>query len=301
LDLLKSSSYRFPSTIQEANDLIRPLRLIKSEYEIAQLERAIEITGESLSEAFTRIPQLKQEHELAALIEFGFTSRGVQRLGFPSIVGSGLNTTYLHYGDNNSAIPRDGLVLMDVGAEWNMYSADISRTVPADGSFSNAQRDLYDLVLKAQEAAIASVAPGVPFREPHNVAVRVVTAGLVDLGFLDGNLDSLIAQREYRQFFMHGTSHWLGLDVHDAGGYSDTDGNPHTLQAGMVLTVEPGIYISESMESVPKRYRGMGIRIEDDVLVTADGHRVLSADIPKQVNEIEALMSGAKGLFRRGL
>ena len=290
-----------PDSLGELAEIGKYQRLVKSKWEIAQLQQAIDITEASLREAIARIPSLRHEYELAALIAYGFRSRGAVRLGFPSIVGSGQNSTYLHYSANDDPLDRDGVVLMDVGAEWSFYSADISRTVPVDGSFSDKQRKLYELVLHAQEAAIEVVAPGVPFREPHRVAVRELTAGLVELGLLEGEVDSLIDSREYRRFFMHGTSHWLGLDVHDAGGYEAANGVPHMLEPGMVLTVEPGLYIAPNTEGVPKGWWNLGIRIEDDVLVTENGHRVLSESIPKTVAELEAMMQETRRPFWRFL
>jgi len=280
-----------PAITQEAGSIIKSHRLIKSEYEIHLLERAINITGESLVETFKQIPDLKKEFEVQAEIEYGFKRRGSERLGFPSIVGTGKNATFLHYEDKSGTLIHGDLILMDVGAEYEYYSADISRTVPVSGKFSPEQAQLYKIVLDAQHAAIESIKPGKSAREPHNTAVRVITEGLVGLGLLSGDIDVLIAERAYRKFFMHGTSHWLGLDVHDAGGYTDGDGMPWKLQAGMVLTVEPGIYISEPEELDPKWWN-IGIRIEDDVLVTKDGYRVLSSNIPKAIAEIEELMGG---------
>ncbi len=301
LDLLLEDTRGTPTIRQEAADILGEQRLLKSPYEIQQIEQAITVTGRSLENAFARIPSLEQEYELAAWIEFGFQSRGAERLAFPSIVAAGTNATFLHYDRNNNPLEKHGLVLMDVGAEWGYYSADISRTVPVDGTFNNAQRRLYEMVLQAQTEAIAMVEPGAAFRVPHTTAVRRITQGLIDLGILEGDVDTLVAKKAYRPYFMHGTSHWLGLDVHDVGGYRDADGALRSLEPGMILTVEPGIYLKADDESVPKKYRGIGIRIEDDVLVTPEGHRVLSRDIPRQVDEIEALMEGAKGLFRRGL
>jgi len=280
---------RHPHTIQEASVLLKAHRLIKSETEINALERAIDITGESLADALKLIPSLSYEYEAQAEIEYGFKKRGAKRLGFPSIVGAGKNATYLHYEDHAGSLNPGDLLLMDVGAEWDYYSADISRTVPISGTFSEEQRLIYQLVLDAQVAAIESVKPGIAFREPHNVAVEVVTEGLVELGLLSGDPKVLIKERAYRKFFMHGTSHWLGLDVHDAGGYVDVAGQAHVLKSGMVLTVEPGIYISEHADIDPKWWN-IGIRIEDDILVTPKGYRVLSASIPKTINEIEGMM-----------
>lgn len=284
-----SSNHQRPSIVQEASSLIKYYRMIKSETEIRSIEKAIGITGESLREVLPKIPGFNYEYEIRGEIEGGFIKRGAVRLGFPSIVGAGKNTTYLHYEVHTGKLNQGDLVLMDVGAEWNYYSADISRTVPVNGVFSPEQAKIYQLVLDAQTAGIQSIKPGTPFREPHNIAVEVITGGLIELGLLDGNPDTNITKLTYRKFFMHGTSHWLGLDVHDAGGRKNEAGDPHVLEAGMVLTVEPGIYISES-EDVDPKWWNIGVRIEDDVLVTPDGHRVLSASIPKTIRELEAII-----------
>ena len=278
-----------PPIVQEAASLIKAQRLIKSETEIQALEKAIEITGHSLVDALRKIPKLQYEYEVQAEIEYGFKKRGAQRLGFPSIVGAGKNSTFLHYEDNYGKLDPGAVILMDVGAEWDYYSADITRTVPVSGKFSPEQAKIYQLVLDAQTAAIESLKPGVAFRGTNRIAIEVITAGLVDLGLLTGDVDTLITRRKYRKFFMHGTSHWLGLDVHDAGGYIDADGEPYKLKAGMVFTVEPGIYISET-EDIDSKWWNIGVRIEDDVLITKQGYRVLSAGIPKTIKEIEAIM-----------
>ena len=237
--------------------LVDSLRTIKDSVEIRTLQQAVDITGASLRET---IPQVKAgmfEYEVEALIEYGFTSRGSQRPGFPSIVGSGPNTAVLHYDKNRRKIEDGELVLMDVGAEFDYYSADITRTVPANGRFSGRQLEIYQIVLEAQKAGIKAVRPGVTLKEVHQAARTVIeTAG-------------------YGQYFIHYTSHFLGLDVHDVGS------RDIPLGPGMIITVEPGIYIPGE---------ALGVRLEDDVLVTADGCRVLSASIPKEVREIETLM-----------
>ncbi len=279
----------YPAIVQEAASLLKNQRLVKSEAEIRAMEKAINITGESLVDAFKIIPTLSFEYEARAEIEYGFKKRGALRLGFPSIVGAGQNSTFLHYEDQAGPLNAGDILLMDVGAEWDFYSADITRTVPVNGTFSPEQALIYQLVLEAQTAAIESVKPGAAFRKPHDIAIEVVTTGLVKLGLLEGEPATLIKEKAYRKFFMHGTSHWLGLDVHDAGGYVNPDGEPHLLKAGMVLTVEPGIYISE-LEDVDPKWWNIGIRIEDDVLVTPKGYRVLSAGIPKTIEQIENLM-----------
>ncbi len=278
-----------PSLLQEASALLKSHRLIKSPGEIQSLEKAIDVTRQSLLEVWPLIPTMKFEYEVQAAVEYGFAKRGAERLGFPSIVGAGKNATYLHYEDNRGELTAGDLLLMDVGAEWNFYSADISRTLPISGKFSPEQRAIYQLVLDAQLAAIEKVKPGVSWREPHNTAVAFITSGLVGLGLLEGDPGDLIQEKAYRKFFMHGTSHWLGLDVHDVGGWVGDDGKAHPLKVGMVLTVEPGIYISES-EDVDSKWWNIGVRIEDDVLVTRKGHRVLSQSIPKTIQEIEGLM-----------
>jgi len=278
-----------PSIVQEASSLLKSHRLIKSDSEINALQKAIDVTHQSLGEVLPLIPALKFEYEVQASIEYGFAKRGSERMGFPSIVGAGKNSTYLHYEDNHGELTGGDLLLMDIGAEWKYYSADISRTVPISGKFNPEQSAIYQLVLDAQAAAIEVVKPGVSWRKPHDTAIQVITTGLVDLGLLEGDPTTLIQDKAYRKFFMHGTSHWLGLDVHDVGGWLGDNGEAHQLKTGMVLTVEPGIYISES-EDVDPKWWNIGVRIEDDVLVTQKGHRVLSQSIPKTIQEIEALM-----------
>ena len=275
--------------LQDAENLLKSQRLIKSEQEIQTLEQAIAITGASLVDAFKVIPTLTREYEVQAEIEYGFAKRGAASLGFPSIVGAGKNGTYLHYEANRGSLNAQDLILLDVGAEWEYYSADITRTVPIDGTFSPPQTAIYTLVLKAQTAAIESIRPGVSWRQPHTIVVRVLTEGLVTLGLLEGQVDTLITDGSYRRFFMHGTSHWLGLDVHDTGGYNGTDNSPLLLEPGMVLTVEPGLYIQEA-EDIDPKWWNIGVRIEDDVLVTHKGYRILSQDIPRKIEEIEKLM-----------
>ncbi|MGC8698279.1 MAG: M24 family metallopeptidase, partial [Halothiobacillus sp.] len=205
------------------------------------------------------------------------------------IVASGANACVLHYRANESRLEAGQLVLIDAGAEIEHYAGDITRVWPVDGVFSKSQRAVYEIVLAAQLAAIHVIAPDVAFDAPHEAAVRVIAQGLLDLGLLTGSLSEVLESGSYKRFFMHRTSHWLGLDVHDVGRYK-TEGAWRVLEPGMVLTVEPGIYI-DAAEDIPKAYRGIGIRIEDDVLVTAKGFEVLTLDVPKTVTEIEALMS----------
>ena len=233
------------------------LRKVKDQRELATLERAVEITGQALVEAIGQIRPGMHEYEVEAAIEYGFHRRGSQRPGFPSIVGSGPNSTVLHYNANRRRIEAGDLVLMDVGAELDYYTADITRTVPAGGSFSPRQREVYEVVLRAQQAAFAAIRPGVTIIEVHQAARQV------------------IEQAGFGEFFIHYIGHYLGMDVHDVGKRTDQ------LQPGMVITVEPGIYLPAE---------GLGVRIEDNVVVTAEGCRVLSSAIPKTVEEIERLM-----------
>ena len=278
--------------LRETRELLDELRLVKSEPEIAELERAIGLTDAAQRAAMAAIRPGMHEYEVEALIEFVFRSHGSARVGFNSIVGSGPNATTLHYEENQRRMEADDLVVMDIGAEWNHYSADVTRTVPVDGAFDAEERAIYQIVLDAQDAAIALVRPGVGIRDVHRRAVEVVTEGLIDAGLLSGTVAANVESGAYRAFFMHGTTHWLGLDVHDAGAYSEPgrQGVSRILRPGMVLTVEPGIYVREGADVDP-RWWNIGVRIEDDVLVTEDGHRVLSTS-PREIAEIESIMAG---------
>ena len=269
--------------------LVAELRLIKSREEIATLQRAIDITGAGIEAAMRAARPGLHEYEVQAILEGEFRRLGSPRDGFPSIVAAGVNACTLHYTDNRARIDAGDLLLLDVGAEVDYYGADISRTFPAGGRFRAAQRDVYELVLAAQREAIALVAPGVPFHDVHERAQRVLTAGLRDLGVLKGRLPTLLKQQAYGPYFMHGTSHWLGMDVHDVGPYR-RDGDSIVLRPGMVLTVEPGLYFAPGLRGVPRRLRGIGVRIEDDVLVTGSGHRVLSEAIPTDPDALEAIV-----------
>jgi Xaa-Pro aminopeptidase len=212
---------------------------------------------------------------------------------YPSIVGGGENACILHYTDNRSELRDGDLLLIDAGAEYDCYASDVTRTFPVNGRFSPPQKALYEVVLTAQAAAIEQVRPGNDWNAPHAAAIKVLTRGLVRLGILKGRLAELIRKEAYRRFYMHRTGHWLGMDVHDVGDYK-VGGEWRVLEPGMVLTVEPGIYIPAGSRGVAKKWWNIGIRIEDDVLVTNDGHEVLSVDAPKNVSEIEALMGESR-------
>ena len=265
------------------------MRVVKTAKEIDTLQRAIDITSSGFDRAIrTTRPGLREYHVQTAL-ENDFRRLGSPRNGYPSIVASGENSCILHYITNRCEIQDGDLLLIDAGAEAEYYGADITRTWPANGKFSPEQRDVYDIVLAAQKEAIAVIAPGVEFAEVHKTARDVLIQGLLDLGVLDGDMDDIIEEREFEPYYMHGTSHWLGLDVHDAGVYKDGEDSV-LLQEGMVFTVEPGLYFGRKAEDAPEHLRGIGIRIEDDVVVTSDGHRVMSAAVPKEPNDIESMV-----------
>jgi Xaa-Pro aminopeptidase len=231
------------------------------------------------------------EAELDALIDYTFRRRGSTGQAYNNIVAGGANACILHYIENDKPL-RDGeLLLIDAGAEWQYYASDVTRTFPVNGTFTPDQRALYEVVLGAQHAALAAVRPGARFDDVHTAALHVLVDGLVALGLCNGTREEALDSEDYRAFFMHRTSHWLGLDVHDCGAYS-RDGASRLLEAGMVLTVEPGLYVDPELD-VDARWKGMGIRIEDDVLVTPGGHEVLTAAVPKEVADVEAACAGA--------
>jgi Xaa-Pro aminopeptidase len=229
------------------------------------------------------------EYEMEAVIEAGFRSRGADRVGYPSIVGSGPYATILHYRSNDRQLLVGVLLLIDAGCEYGYYASDVTRTFPVSGRFSAPQRALYDLVLASQEAAIACVKPGITIDDVHDVALRILATGLIDLGLIEGPLEARLEDGGYRPFYMHRTSHFLGMDVHDVGGYF-VDGKKRLLEPGMVITVEPGLYVGEHT-TAPEAYRGIGIRIEDDILVTAEGYENLTAHIAKAPDELEAFLT----------
>ena len=268
---------------------LHEMRLYKSPAEAQRMRHAARITAA----AHTRLMQTCQpgmhEYELEAEFIHECATRGARFQAYPAIVGGGANACVLHYVDNQDELGDGDLVLVDAGCEYGYYASDITRTFPVNGRFSPVQRALYETVLAAQEAAIAKVKPGNHWNDPHDAAVRVITKGLVDLGLLKGPVSRLIKDQAYTKFYMHRTGHWLGMDVHDVGDYK-VDGAWRELEPGMTLTVEPGIYIPAGMRGVPKKFWNIGIRIEDDVLVTKTGHEVLTRDAPKSVAEIEALM-----------
>ncbi|WP_280539901.1 Xaa-Pro aminopeptidase [Chromohalobacter sp. 11-W] len=279
---------RTPSAFADVAPLIHARRLIKSEAELGLMRHAARISAQAHRRAMQNVSPGLLEYQLQAELEHEFVWHGARAPAYATIVGGGENACVLHYIENSAALRDGDLVLIDAGGEFELYAGDITRTFPVNGRFTPAQRELYEVVLEAQCRAVTAVAPDTTLRAIHDGVVRDLTAGLIRLGLLEGTLEARIADDSYRRFFLHATSHWLGLDVHDVGTYR-LDGEPRVLAPGMVLTVEPGLYIPDA-EDIPEAYRGVGIRIEDDVAVTATGHEVLTADVPKEVAEIEALM-----------
>jgi len=281
-----------PDRIIEPGTLLHEMRLIKTEEEIAIMQRAADITAEAHIEAMRAARPGMREYEIEALIEHIFRRHGAAAPAYTSIVGAGANATILHYINNDGTLQDGDLVLVDAGAELAGYAADITRTFPVNGRFTEAQRDLYELVLKAQVACVEMARPGVAMDELKKHSIEILTEGMVRLGLLEGEPEKLIEEEKYKQFYMHGLGHYLGLDVHDVGPYYARDTkHPRPLDPGIVITVEPGIYIAADTENVPDKYRGIGIRIEDDVLITAEGNRVLTSAVPKGIAEIEELMA----------
>lgn len=282
-----------PTAIIDTGSILHEMRLIKTEDEIALMQRAADIAAEAHLIAMQEARPGVKEYEIEALIEYHFRREGCAAPAYNSIVGGGANATILHY-INNDAELRDGdLLLIDAGAEYQGYASDITRTFPVNGRFTQAQREVYELVLEAQKACIEMTRPGVTMDELHNRSVEILTEGMARLGLLEGEPSKLIEEEKYKQFYMHRLGHFLGMDVHDVGRYQ-VNGEARPLEPGIVITVEPGIYISPDTKDIPEKYLGIGVRIEDDVLVTQEGHRVLTNRAPKEVEEIEQLMERSK-------
>ncbi len=281
-----------PAVIYQLDRIVDEMRLFKSELEIDIMQKASDISAAAHTRAMHQIHAGMMEYELEAEFTYIFAQHGCVP-AYNSIVGGGRNACILHYVENNQPLKEGDLVLIDAACEYACYAADITRTFPVNGVFSPEQKALYDIVLQAQLAAIDAVQVGQSYKAPHLAAVKILCEGLLELGLLNGALEDIIREESYRQFFMHGTGHWLGMDVHDVGAYKQDDAW-RPLQAGMVLTVEPGLYIAPDDLTVEERWRGIGIRIEDDVLVTAKGPYVLTAAVVKTVEEIEHLMAQAR-------
>lgn len=278
-----------PAQVIQLDRIIDEMRLHKDDNEIELMQIASDISADAHTQAMRAVRPGMMEYALEAELNYIFGKNG----GVPaynSIVGGGENACILHYVENDKALKDGDLVLIDAAAEYQLYASDITRTFPVNGKFSPEQKALYNVVLDAQIAAINAVQIGNSYKEPHNVAVRILVQGLLDLGLMQGDIDDIIEKEAFRQFYMHGTGHWLGMDVHDVGAYK-VDGEWRPYEEGMVVTVEPGLYIAPDDETVDAKWRGIGIRIEDDVVATANGPLVLTAKVVKTVEDIEALMA----------
>ncbi|MBS2025248.1 MAG: aminopeptidase P N-terminal domain-containing protein [Deltaproteobacteria bacterium] len=275
-----------PRRLEDPGVLLHELRLLKDSHELSALRRAIELTRAGHLTAMEVGRGGTHEHELEAALLASYRSGGAV-CGYSPIVAAGRNATILHYNENDAPV-RDGeLVLIDSGAEVALYTADVTRTFPASGTFTPAQAKLYDLVLRAADLAIEHTAPGVTIDGLHDEIVHTLTEGMIELGLLEGTPEARIADSSYRRFYMHRSSHWLGLDVHDAGAYRNEANEPRALVPGMVFTIEPGLYIAEDDVTAPPELRGTGVRIEDDILVTESGHENLTASIPRTRADVE--------------
>lgn len=288
-----SSASHTPDEFIGLDHMLHDLRLFKSRAEISAMRRSAKVAVRAHKRAMRACRPGMFEYELEAEFQHEFRSQGL-RMSYLPIVGSGDNACTLHYITNDCQVEDGDLVLVDIGCEYDYYASDVTRTFPANGKFTDAQRAIYEIVLEAHDAALECIAPGRHWNEPHEAAVKVVTRGLRSIGLLEGRLPKLIRDGAYRRFFMHRTGHWLGLDVHDVGDYKVSD-HWRQLEPGMTLTVEPGLYIAPRSRGVPKRWWGIGVRIEDDVVVTRDGHEVLTRDLPRGADEIEALVGGGAG------
>jgi Xaa-Pro aminopeptidase len=282
-----------PNEFEALDHLLHDMRLYKSAAEVKVMRRAADISARAHVRAMQACRAGLHEYSLEAELDYEFRKGGAKMPAYGSIVAAGRNACILHY-QHNDALLRDGdLVLIDAGCEIDCYASDITRTFPVSGRFSPEQKAIYELVLEAQQAAFATIGPDKHWNQAHEATVQVITRGLVRLGLLKGEVDELIARDAHRAFYMHRAGHWLGLDVHDVGEYK-VGGEWRVLEPGMTLTVEPGIYIAPDNLSVAKKWRGIGVRIEDDVVVTKKGCEILTGAVPKSVAEIEALMAAAR-------
>jgi len=280
-----------PDEFVDLDHLVHEARLFKTATELKVMRKAGAISARAHCRAMRAARPGLYEYQLQAEIEHAFASEGARHPAYGSIVGGGANACVLHYVENSAPLQDGDLVLIDAGCELEHYAADITRTFPVNGKFSAPQQALYEVVLAAQMAAIDAARAGNHWDEPHRVTVKIITQGLVDLGLLKGNVDDLIARNAHTDFYMHRAGHWLGMDVHDVGDYK-VDNEWRLLEPGMVMTVEPGIYVAPDNRKVAKKWRGIGIRIEDDVAITRKGAEVLTAGVPKTVADIERLMAG---------
>ncbi len=282
-----------PDQFVSLGHVVHEMRLFKSSAELRAMRRAGSIAAEAHARAMAITRPGMREYQVEAEILHCFMHNGARAPAYPSIVGSGANSCILHYTENSATMKDGDVLLIDAGAEYDSYASDVTRTFPVSGEFSETQRLAYEVVLEAQAAAIAEVRPGNSWNEPHEAAVEVITRGLIDLGILKGRLRKLIDQEAYRPYYMHKTGHWLGMDVHDVGDYKLAD-DWRTFEPGMVTTVEPGLYFAATLKDLPKQWWNIGIRIEDDVLVTETGHEVLTIEAPKSIADVERAMQRSR-------
>lgn len=279
-----------PRTIIDPATIVHEMRVLKSPEEIELMQRAADIAAAAHCEAMKAARPGMKEYQIEALIEQIFRRDGAAAPAYTSIIGAGTNATVLHYINNDGELRDGDLLLIDAGAEYKGYASDITRTFPINGRFTKAQREIYDLVLETQMSCVEMVRPGTTHDELKSHSVKLLTEGMVKLGLLKGEPEELIKEKKYEQFYMHGLGHMLGIDVHDVGAYY-YDKQSRALEPGVVMTVEPGLYVSPHSKDIPEQYLGIGVRIEDDVLCTANGPRVLTSKVPKQAEEIEKLMA----------
>jgi Xaa-Pro aminopeptidase len=281
-----------PGELVSLEHILHEMRLFKSPEELKLLRRAADISAQGHVKAMQKCKAGLYEYQIEAELIYHFIQEGLRAVAYPSIVAGGKNACVLHYTENSDKLKNGDLLLIDAGAECDHYAADITRTFPVSGRFSEPQKLLYQLVLDAQTAALAQIKPGLPWHLAHDASVETITKGLVELGLLKGKVAKLIKDEKYKQFYMHRIGHWLGMDVHDVGDYK-VDKEWRLLEPGMVLTVEPGLYIPVDCLTVDQQWRGIGIRIEDDILVTTLGHEILTGGVPKTITEIESLMAAS--------
>ena len=281
-------------TLVDPSPILSELRLIKNETELQRIQMATEITVAGHVAAMKAVRPGLYEYELEALVDSTFRMNSANGAAFPTIVASGGNATTLHYTTNDCQIEDETLVLIDAGAEYGRYCGDVTRTFPANGTFTEAQREIYQIVLEAHYAIIDGIRPGVSIDEPHQKSIELLTEGMLSLGLLKGKAKQLIKKEAYKQFYMYRVGHMLGLDVHDVNCVHESSGDFKTFQPGMVMTIEPGLNVAEDRGNVPPAYLGIGVRIEDDILVTETGCEVLTSGVPKEIDEVEALINSTK-------
>ncbi|WP_373768158.1 Xaa-Pro aminopeptidase [Glaesserella sp.] len=288
-DSMTINRQKVPTTLLDWQPMLSEMRLFKSEHEVALIQQACHISALAHIRAMKQTRPNRYEMEIEGEIQHEFSRFGSRFAAYNQIIASGENACILHYNENDQVLKDGDLLLIDAGAEFAMYAGDITRTIPINGKFSIAQREVYEIVLEALKEATKLLVPQSSIKLANDKAVRIMTEGMVRLGILKGNVDELIENKAYRQFYMHGLGHWLGLDVHDVGDYGNERDRP--LEIGMVLTVEPGLYIPKDAD-VPEQYKGIGIRIEDNLLITEYGNKNLTSGVPKEIGEIEAVMAG---------